>query len=135
MGVAETIHILLASLPKLLQDVVAAALAEEPDVVVIGAPAPPGSIVDQVKALRPDVIITSALTTCQPPVVVRLFEVNPRLKVFCVAASGADVHLAELCPQHRCLGELTPCDLVGAIRGACRTPFSTIADPRQRRGG
>lgn len=134
MGVAETIRILLVSLPKLLRDVVTAVLAKECDFVVLGQPDPPGSIAHLAEALRPDVIITSEWATCQPPVVVRLFEDNPRLKVFFVAASGSNVHLAELCPKQQCLGELAPRDLVGAIRGAVRTPFSTLADPRHRPG-
>lgn len=135
MGVGETIHILLLSLPKLLQDVVTAVLARETDFVIVEPPVPSGSIAELTEALRPDVIITTEPATCQPPVVIRLFELNPRLKVFCVAASGSNVHLAELRPRQRALGELAPRDLVGAIRGAVRTPFSTIADPRRRPGG
>jgi len=134
MGAAETIRILLVSLPTLLREVVGAALAREPDFVILEAPASPGPIEELAAALQPDVIITAELTTCQPPRVVRLFEGNPCLKVFCVAASGSDVDFFELRPEQQGLGELAPRDLVGAIRGAVRTPFSTIADPRQRPG-
>jgi hypothetical protein len=134
-GAAETIRILLFSLPTLLREVVEAVLAGEPDFAILEVPAPPGSIAELAEALRPDVIITGELTTCQPHGVVRLFEGTPRLKVFCVAASGSDVDFFELRPEQQSLGELAPRDLVGAIRGAVRTPFSTIADPRQRPGG
>jgi DNA-binding NarL/FixJ family response regulator len=135
MGGAKTIRILLASLPTLLREVVEAVLAREPDFVILEAPASPGSLADLAEALRPDVIITGASSTCPAPRVVRLFEGSPRLKVFCVAASGSDVDLLELRPEQQSLGELAPRDLVGAIRGAVRTPFSMIADPRQRPSG
>jgi DNA-binding NarL/FixJ family response regulator len=111
--------VLLAGLPRLLADVVTAALDGQPDMRILGAPVPLEAAVAVAAAHRPDIVICAA----PPAAARRLYEalraLDPGVRVVELVADGRQARLHG--PGAADLGgELTLPTLLAAVRGGRR---------------
>jgi hypothetical protein len=115
---AERARVILAGLPRLLDEIVAAAVAAEDDLVLTGSVRDARSLSDG--SVDADVLITGEN---EPGAVLPLLERQPRLKVLAVAHDGESAWLYELRPVLVPMGHLSPASLVAAVR-ALTEPLS-----------
>jgi DNA-binding NarL/FixJ family response regulator len=105
--------ILLGEMPRMLLDIVGAALKAQPDMEVVEAAPGANSLLQFADRSRPDVVIIGA---DDPNIAHELVMSLPRLKVLAVTGSDSDASLYELRPQRVQLGAVTPRILVEEIR-------------------
>jgi hypothetical protein len=104
----EPIRVLILGLPVMLREVVRETIASEPDVVVVGELPPDAPLADSAASTSAAVVVLAAghpETGTRPPLVA-------------VADGGGESFLLELRPKRTGLGELSPQELVRAIRNA-----------------
>lgn len=110
------IRILLAEQASELRTVVRGALADQPDVTVIG------DVSDEVEVLlqaeQANVVIVEMSGTALPAVVERLVDEYPRIGVLALDIDRDRGLLYQLRPQLTQIAELTPGVLAAAIRQA-----------------
>jgi hypothetical protein len=118
MLLAERARVILAGLPRLLEEIVAAAVAAEDDLVLTGSVGDARGLSNT--AVDADVLITGEN---DPAAVLALLDRQPRLKVLAVAHDGESSWLYELRPVLVPMGHLSPASLVAAVR-ALTEPIS-----------
>ncbi len=108
------IRIAVASLPRLLRDIVVTALSSERDMELVGEVPGARQLADVVRDSGADV----AIVACEPSDVARLGRLVNRSPVTLLAITdeGRRGALYELLPREVDLGELSPRGLVNAIR-------------------
>lgn len=112
------IRIALASLPQLLHDIVVASLSSEPDMEIVGEASGPEQLSAVVRESSADV----AIAACERSEVAslgRLINGSPST-LLAITDEGRRGALYELCPQETDLGEISPRQLVNAIRGVVK---------------
>ena len=116
----SNIRVLIRDIPKMLRDILEQEISGEPDMEVMSEPpVPPRAPADT--NVSPDVFVvgTSDGEPCERAraVLVRW----PRSRVLMITARGDRAVIYELVPQGCDLGELSPSQLVQAIRSAGRS--------------
>jgi DNA-binding NarL/FixJ family response regulator len=111
-------------MPRMLCDIISSTLSGEPDMDVIGEPRDGVDVVRAASHMRVDVLVMGLADSELPGDCVRLFKVQPRIRVLGVAGDGRRVFLYELRPQRTPLGELSPQELVDVVRAAARSTIS-----------
>jgi DNA-binding NarL/FixJ family response regulator len=108
-------RVLLRSLPVMLRDMVAQALASQPGVEVISEPPLPAP--DPVTLQVPDVVIVG---TDDPDVNGSSAVLHrwPHSRVLLISASGERGSLVELQPRRTSLGDMSMADLLGVVTRA-----------------
>lgn len=104
----------MSDVPRLVRDVLRRTVADEPDVELIDVETPASTSRDD----APDALIVGEAWAHQEHAMVRMLTHWPRTRIFMITTSGAAVVLYELQPQKRDLGELSPAELVNAIRAS-----------------
>jgi DNA-binding NarL/FixJ family response regulator len=110
-------RILLAGLPRLLQEIVTDALKGEEEVEVVGVVDLAEDLARTARSTEATVVI---LGDDDPSVVVSLLERQPRLGVLAVGADARESWLYALRPERVRLGDLSPRSLVSAVRDAAQ---------------
>ena len=108
------IRIAVASLPRLLRDIVVGALSSEQDMELVGEAPSPRQLPGLVRESGADV----AIVACEPSDIARLgrlVNVSP-VTLLAITDEGRRGALYELRPREVDLGELSPRVLVNAIR-------------------
>jgi DNA-binding NarL/FixJ family response regulator len=111
-------RILLADLPQLLREIVTEALEAQSDMEVVGSVADQDSLARTIAQARPEVIVTGH---DDPEIAAGLLERRPPLAVIAVTGDAKESEYYELRPQRVQLGEISPSELVEAIRQATRS--------------
>jgi DNA-binding NarL/FixJ family response regulator len=111
------IRILLVAMPRLMRDIVEAALRAEPDMTLVGMPDETAGLVDEIGATEPDFVLIGSDHGYSVP---SLLCERPSMRVLEIEPRAADVHLYELLPRRVDLGPVSANDLVAAIRTAAR---------------
>jgi hypothetical protein len=119
------IHVLVRNAPQMLRDILEQVIAGEPDMDLIPEPLQPTLLSD----VRPssDVVVVDASDGDAAERGRALLLEWPLSRVLLIRARGQNVSMYELVPQGRDLGELSPRQLVEAIRSAVhreRTPWT-----------
>jgi DNA-binding NarL/FixJ family response regulator len=109
-------RILVAELPRMRRDIIADLLDSQSDMEVVGD-VPTGLLAEAVSDRQADVLL---IGRDDSPLAEELLERRPRLKVFAVADHGRECSLYELRPHRVEFGEVSPDELVAAIRAAVR---------------
>ena len=119
----EPIRIVLADLPRLLQDIVMQAVAEQPDMMVIDVVCAPSDLESVMRERAIDLAILAAGSDELARADGALYAA-PRSKVIGITRDGRDSYLRELVPHTVPLGNLDPDELASAIRSIARKESS-----------
>ena len=110
-------RIVLVNLPRMLREIIEDVVAAAPDLDVVETVERPTGLIAVVDGAKADFLIAG--DDALEDVGVLLRE-RPRLKVLAVAGDGRQTFLYELRPQKVSLGEVSPQNLLEAIRAAIR---------------
>ena len=111
----------------MLRDIVARLLTAEENLEVVGE-GDPRDLSAALAAFGVDVVVLGCVDPEEPEISQRLLRAHPFLKVLAVAMECRQAVLHELRPHRTILGELTPENLLAAIRstsGSGVTPEGT----------
>lgn len=99
-------RILVANRPKLMREVILAALAEHPGIEIVGEVSDEAEIPEHVRDKRPDLLVIALGDTEQrPPICDRILREHPDLRIIAVASrkdrtlyfwASFDIHCADI---------------------------------------
>jgi chemotaxis response regulator CheB len=102
-------RILVANHPKLMREVIAAALHGQPNIEIVGEVAEECDILDQVRATQPDVLVIALDDTeARPAICDHVLREFPKLRIIAVASrkdrtlyywASFDIHCADIEPS------------------------------------
>jgi DNA-binding NarL/FixJ family response regulator len=126
----ERIRVVLAEMPRLLHDVLARALMDQPDMVLVGDLGTSVELLLAAGETQADAVILGLNDTEFPGVASHLLGEYPHLKFVGVSADGRNAYLCELRPWKAELMDVSPQGLLGAIRMAVtERPDSGVGEP------
>jgi hypothetical protein len=111
-------------MPLILHEIVRDTLAGEPDITLAGGPVSNGDLEAAMARHRVDVVITGEGTPGAIALCERLARQHPSVRVISLPGDGRDANALERRVCVTSLGNLSPAQLVAAIR---RDPGSSIA--------
>jgi DNA-binding NarL/FixJ family response regulator len=114
-----TIHVLIWDAPNMLRSILERVIADEPDMELMAEPPEPGPLPSGAPP-APDVLVVDGRDADAGERGRALLGRWPQSRVLMFTAHGHKVVLYELVPQGSDLGELSPGQLVQAIRSAAR---------------
>lgn len=112
------IRVLLAEMPQMLRDAFTQLVAGQPDMRLVGNLADPLGLLLAAGQTRTDAIIMGLRDSEFPGICSHLLGEYPHIKVVGITRDGRRAFLYELRPQRAALGEVSPQDVLDAIRGA-----------------
>lgn len=115
----DRLRIVLINMPRMLREIIREVVSPQPDMEVAGEFAAAHSLLEAVERTQADFVITGT-GDAELADVGRVLREWPRLKVLAVAADGRQTYLYELRPQKVHLGEVSPQNLLDALRSAAR---------------
>lgn len=99
-------RVLMANRPKLMREVILAALADQPGVEIVGEVSDESDILPQVQATLPDLLVIALdENELRPPICDRLLREHPDLRIIAVAPrkdrtlyfwASFDIHCADI---------------------------------------
>ena len=99
-------RVLMANRPKLMREVILAALADQPGVEIVGEVSDESEILPQVQATLPDLLVIALdENELRPPICDRLLREHPELRIIAVAPrkdrtlyfwASFDIHCADI---------------------------------------
>jgi DNA-binding NarL/FixJ family response regulator len=110
------IRILLAQLPRHLQDYFNEAVASQDDMRLVGSLANPLDVLLAVGSTNADVVILGVGDDAVPAIATHLYDEYPDVRLLGVTPDGHQAYLYELSPHPISIGELSPNSLVEVIR-------------------
>ena len=116
-----SVRVLIAQLPRLLQDIVEDLLTHQPDIEVMGSGLSEQALPGRVATQHPDVVIVACEQDAVEQVARGVLGADPA-KVLAVTRGGREACLFELQPRYVSLGEVSPSTLLSAIRSARGSP-------------
>jgi DNA-binding NarL/FixJ family response regulator len=113
---------LLVDLPQLVQGLLDGTLARQPDMTVVGRAATSAGMADAARATHPQFVVVGLHGSELPQACRDLLAEQPRLRVLGIEADAGRAHLYELRPERVDIGEVSPADVVDAIRETAARP-------------
>ncbi|MDQ6610861.1 MAG: hypothetical protein M3Y64_00390 [Gemmatimonadota bacterium] len=113
------IRVVIASMPRLLHDIVHSVLSAESDIVIADSRASTREIPAADALRHTDVVIVAEPEFAEMDYESMLYQ-HPRVRVVAIAGDGREAALYELRPARIALGELSPQTLVQAVRSHTR---------------
>ena len=99
-------RILVANSPKLMRDVILAALADQPDIEIVGEVSDEAEIAQQVQTTLPDLLVIALEQSERRPAICdRILREHPELRIIAVASredrtlyfwASFDIHCADI---------------------------------------
>ena len=114
----DRIRVLLVDMPRIPRELIERALAAEPDMEIVGSTPDLEKLPDAAAASDPEFVILGLVDEQLPPPAERYLDEHARLKLLGVEAHEGTAFLYELRPERAALGEVSPADVVAAIRSA-----------------
>ena len=114
------IRILLAQLPRHLQDYFNRAVASQADMRLVGSFTNPLDVLLAVGSASADVVILGVADDVVPAIATHLYDEYPDVRLLGVTPDGHQAYLYELRPHPIPIGELSPTSLMEVIRSAVR---------------
>jgi DNA-binding NarL/FixJ family response regulator len=118
------IRVLIDEMPAMLRDIIVDVLTAQPDIELIRA-APRARVRFQETENEPEVVIAAAGEEDQAASAIARLQRWPRARLLTVQTNGRESVLYELQTRATSLGELSPKQLVDAIRGASRPAITS----------
>lgn len=113
------VRVLLAGMPRMLRDIVEAALLSQRDLDVVGAAdGAPAALRAALTANAAEVAIVGVASDAAVTMYDDVLYAHPRLRLLALVGDGRDALLYELRPNRTVLGEPSADVLLGAVRGA-----------------
>lgn len=109
-------RVLVWGMPELLYGIITSVCSRETDLELIGPTDKGMSLVDAVEATRPDVMITDLGDTATAAACNQVLWTYPHLRVIGLKKDGREAYLYRLTLEQTPLGEVSPENLVTAIR-------------------
>ena len=116
----EHIRILLLHMPRMLRDILSAAIQAESDMSIVAEATEFTSLGSVADRVRTDVVITGIDDGEIPEACRELVDRYPNMKVLAVEAAGRKAWLYELRPHRSLVAEVSPSGLIDTIRAALR---------------
>jgi DNA-binding NarL/FixJ family response regulator len=113
-GVNPKIRVLLREMPRLMQDILERTISTQTDMEIVKEDFERSAV--STDAVAPDVVILSATRTEDMHNASVTLLQWPRVQVLTITADGHQSALYQLVPQKTTLGEMSPVELVDAIR-------------------
>jgi DNA-binding NarL/FixJ family response regulator len=110
----------LFDLPLLSADMVEEVVGAQVDMAVVGRAAKPAALLELVRESGADLVIAGFETAELPVDLCRLLTVVPLVKVLGIETAVGVSHIYRMRPHHSCLGDVSPTEIVTAIRRAAR---------------
>jgi type IV secretory pathway ATPase VirB11/archaellum biosynthesis ATPase len=115
-GPTQKIRVLLAEMPRMLNDIMISIITSQDDFVLAGKNIGKKRLLRAAIDSRADVIIAGEIMASEPMDYLDLLYRRPRMKIIAVAADGRRALLHELQLTVSPLEELSPASLIAAIR-------------------
>ena len=109
-------RVLVWAIPELLHGIITSVCSCEPDLELVEPMDEGMSLMDAVEAATPDVIITDQGDNAMAAVCGQVLWAYPHLRVIGLKKDGREAYLYRLALEQTVLGELSPENLVIAIR-------------------
>jgi DNA-binding NarL/FixJ family response regulator len=116
----EQLRIIVVDMPRLVRDLIERAIVAQPDMKLLGVLDSPREMVAAARVGRPDFVVVGLKDKLLPHECQQLLAEHPAVRLLGVEAVAGEAHLYELRPYREALGEVSPADIVSAIRGAAR---------------
>lgn len=113
------IRLLMSVMPPMLGDVISALAAKEPDVEVVGHVGRDADLAAAIDECRAEAVVIGALDS-NPAVCEQLLMSHPRLRILILGEGGRVGYLDRLAPQRTVIRDISPEELLDAIRGVGR---------------
>ena len=113
----RTIRVLIRDGPTMLRDILERAIASAPDMEVVLEPAPAE---EPPAPPRPDVVVVGAPDSEPAEGAAALLDRWPGSQVLMITAHGRKAVMYRMVPQETDMGEISPDQLVEAIRSSVR---------------
>jgi DNA-binding NarL/FixJ family response regulator len=122
---AEQLGILLVDLSPLVGGLIESAAARTHDLAVVGRTPSLDELHDVARATNPDVVVVGLHDVKLPQACLDLLLKHPRMKVLGIEEHDGRARLYELRPEQVEIGDVSPNEIVEAIRAAVlrATPF------------
>jgi DNA-binding NarL/FixJ family response regulator len=124
---ADPIRVLLVDMPRIPRELIERAVAGEEDMIVVGSTPDLEELQQAAAASEPEFVLVGLVGDQLPPTAARFVQDKARLKVLGVEAHDGKAYLYELRPERAPLGEVSPADVVAAIRRAASPTRSSTA--------
>jgi hypothetical protein len=109
-------RILLAGMSNMLSNIVTAALAQAPDIAVVGKVATYGDLAPQIRSTPVDAVIVHASHPGAAATFIELLHAFPLLKVVAIDPTGSTGFLHQLRPYSTRVAEVSVDGLLTALR-------------------
>jgi hypothetical protein len=113
---ARRTRLLLFGVPRLMSDLVHAAIDDQPDLELVGDANDASTLATKINDTRPDLLILPANEHELPAAAAAAFDSRPLLKILVLMGDGEPAFLWELAPWRVSLGGLSPTRLRAALR-------------------
>ncbi len=113
-----TIRVMLAEMPRLLRDLVSAAISSQPDMLVTDEVPDANVLADLVGRERPDGVVVGRPLDRLDPAHERVLWAHPRVRLLGLG-DGRSAAVYALRPVRGAVPELTVASLLAEVRGAC----------------
>jgi DNA-binding NarL/FixJ family response regulator len=121
-GQVSAIRIVVGKTPRLLGEIIVAALSAEKGMRIVGEADNEVDLVDLCSRAQPDVVVLGSTRADVEVIGHRLLRKCPFAKLLALASDGRTTYLFELRPYKVELGALSPRDLVQAVLAAIQRP-------------
>jgi hypothetical protein len=109
-------RVLLFDMPRLMRDLVHAAVDDDPDLELVGEAADVSALSAAINDTGADLLILPASESELPEAAADAFDSRPVLKILVLTGAGEPAFLWELAPWRVSLGDLSPTRLRAALR-------------------
>jgi len=116
----RTIRVLIRDGPTMLRDILERAIASAPDMEVVPEPPAPTREPVEQQSPRPDVVVIGVRNSEPAEGASALLDRWPSSQVFMITAHGRKAVMYQLEPRSTDMGEISPDQLVEAIRSSVR---------------
>ena len=116
----EQIRVLIGDMPRMMRELVGAAVSDAPDITLVGSSQNGEPLAASLNRARADVLIVEARDEGISSNFDALLYDHPRLTLLTIGEHGRSTALHELRPHTLALGEVSPTELVDAIRASAR---------------
>jgi DNA-binding NarL/FixJ family response regulator len=117
----QPIRIVLAEMPRKLHDIIEAMVAPHVDLEIVAELVARDGLPSVVASTQADVVILGLSGAEAPSVVDAFLYQCPKVKVLALTTDGRGIYVRELRPNEVALGDLSPEDLLEAIREVARS--------------
>ena len=128
----QPIRVVTAELPRILNDIIGSVFESAGDIRLIGQAASHSELLELACRLRPDVVIVGMEESGPPAFGWDLYINDPLLRVMGVMGEGRQTFVYELRPHRTVLGELSPQELIAAVRRMADARLATTAESEIR---